>query len=126
MGEAGGRHRRLVRVGLIAFGLLIALVMFVSAFDGAWSLSSVVDVDARRRLILDVVARLLRGAGLLGVMVSQAVVFRDWSTFLRPFTPIPGVPRSRRVVRRMGRQVEGREPPASSSGAPRPRGPLPA
>lgn len=94
---------------MVAFGVLIAFITVVTAFDAARSLTSVVDPDVRRRLSLHVIATLLRGAGLLGVVISQAVAFRDWSTFVRPFMPIPGVERSRRVVRRMDRQIDGRE-----------------
>lgn len=94
---------------MIAAGVLIASVTFFTAVDAARSLSSVVDPAVRRRWQLHVVATLLRGMGLLGLFVTQAIAFRDWKTYFLPFIPMPGVPRSRRTFRRMDRQIEGRE-----------------
>ena len=94
---------------MIVFGVLVAALYVVSAGETAAVLRSTSEPSLRQRLQLHLAASILRGVGLLGLYMSQALAFRDWKTFFLPFTPPAGLPRGRQARRRLFRQIEGQE-----------------
>lgn len=104
-----GKARRTVRVAMAAFGLLLGGLSVFVAVDDASGLGAAPGETASREALLLVIGGVLKGLGLAGVFVCQAVGFRDWSSWLRPLRPAAGVEGGFRGARRAARQINGVE-----------------
>lgn len=104
------RGRWIVRVAIIAFAVLPAVVFGVTAVGTTAQVASATHHATRRALSLGAAGARLEAVGVVGLHVSQAVRFRDWSTVALPFAPAFGRLGSRRGLRRAKRQIDGGRP----------------
>jgi len=104
------RARWAVRIVMAGFGLLIGGFSVIDAVQAATRLSTAEDDAAHRALLVLLIGGVLKGVGLAGVFVFQAIGFRDWATYRRPLRPFADGRGGVRAARRAGRQINGVEP----------------
>lgn len=101
----------MVRAGLFLFALGLAAVFgLVAVRATGQAVSWTADAAQKRSLLQAALGAWLKAVGIVGLYVSQAARFQDWSTFGLPFAPARGRFGPRGGLRQAQRQIGGREP----------------